>query len=433
MTVASEIKYQLGKDFAKKMDDEDPLKSFRDKFFMPKTKSGNEVIYFVGNSLGLQPKKAAVYVEEEMVAWRDLAIDGHLSGKHPWYPYHEFLTESTARLVGAKPVEVVVMNTLTVNLHLMLTSFYRPTTSEKGKISKNKIVVEAGAFPSDQYAVASHAKLHGFKPEDVILEWRPRSGENCLRMEDLEKMVRTEGDAIALILIGNVNYRTGQSFPLKEIAKLAHSKNIMFGVDLAHGAGNLDLQLHDDQVDFAVWCSYKFLNGGPGALGGCFVHEKHADDFARPRLEGWWGHDKANRFLMESKFRPMRGAEGWQLSNPPILPMATLRASMELFDEAGISNLRKKSVLLTGYFEFLLRSCKFSRMNIITSSQASERGCALSLDLGTEGKKVLEKLEEAGAKCDYREPGVLRISPVPMYSRFQDVFEFVELLKKYVN
>ena len=423
----TQIKFQLGKDFAKNLDQRDPLKSFRDKFFIPKTKSGKDVIYFVGNSLGLQPKKAAVFVAEELAAWRDLAIDGHLSGKHPWYPYHEFLTESTARLVGAKPVEVVVMNTLTVNLHLMLTSFYRPTNT------KNKILIEGGAFPSDQYAVASHAKLHGFRPEDVTIEWLPRAGESCLRMEDLRKLVESHGDTIALILLGNVNYRTGQSFPLKEIATLAHSKNIMFGVDLAHGAGNLELALHDDQVDFAVWCSYKFLNGGPGALGGCFVHEKHADDFTLPRLEGWWGHDKDNRFLMEPKFRPMRGAEGWQLSNPPILPMATLRASMELFDEAGIKELREKSVLLTAYFEFLLWSCKFSGMNIITPSNASERGSALSLEFGKEGRKILEKLEEAGAKCDFREPGVLRISPVAMYNRFQDVFEFVEILKQHVK
>lgn len=423
----TQTKFQLGQEFAKKMDEEDPLRKFRDKFYIPKTKSGKDVIYFVGNSLGLQPKKAAVFVDEELAAWRDLAIDGHLSGKHPWYPYHEFLTESTARLVGAKPVEVVVMNTLTVNLHLMLTSFYRPT-----KI-KNKILVEGGAFPSDQYAVASHAKLHGLRPEDVIVEWLPRAGESCLRMEDLRKLVDLHGDSIALILIGNVNYRTGQAFPLKEIATLAHSKKIIFGVDLAHGAGNLELKLHDDQVDFAVWCSYKFLNGGPGALGGCFVHEKHADDFTIPRLEGWWGHDKDNRFLMESKFRPMRGAEGWQISNPPILPMATLRASMELFDEAGIANLRAKSVKLTAYFEFLLRSCKFSGMNIITSSISGERGSALSLEFGKEGKKILEKLEESGTKCDYREPGVLRISPVAMYNRFQDVFEFVEILKQHVK
>jgi kynureninase len=419
--------FELGPEFSKKLDAADPLRSFRDRFYIPKTKSGKDVLYFVGNSLGLQPKSASVYVEEELSAWRDLAIDGHLSGKHPWYPYHEFLTESTARLVGAKPVEVVVMNTLTVNLHLMLTSFYRPTAK------KFKVLVEAGAFPSDQYAVASHAKLHGLNPADVVIEWRPREGESLLRMEDLERIVASEGDAIALILIGHVNYRTGQAFPLKEIAAMAHAKNIMFGVDLAHGAGNLELKLHDDHVDFAVWCSYKFLNGGPGALGGCFIHESHADDFSRPRLEGWWGHDKDKRFLMESTFRPMRGAEGWQLSNPPILPMATLRASMELFDEAGIGNLRKKSVLLTGYFEFLLKNCRFSQMKMVTSSQSHERGCAISVEFGAEGKRILERLDEEGAKCDYREPGVLRMSPVPMYSRFQDVFELVEIIKKYAK
>ena len=422
-----EARFELGVGFAKQMDSADPLKKFRSEFLFPKPKNGKEVLYFVGNSLGLQPKKARTYVEEVMRDWEVLGVEGHTVGKHPWYPYHEFLTETTARLVGAKPIEVVVMNTLTVNLHLMLTSFYRPTKK------KFKIVIEAGAFPSDQYAVASHAKLHGFDPKEAVLEWRPRANESVLNLEDLENLILSEGDSIALILLGNVNYRTGQAFPLKEIATLAHTKEIIFGVDLAHGAGNLELHLHEDKVDFAVWCSYKYLNAGPGGLGGCFVHEKYAQDFSRPRLEGWWGHDKKNRFLMEPDFRPMAGAEGWQLSNPPILPMATLRASMELFDEAGMAQLRKKSVLLTGYLEFLLSQEEFKTVKILTPSNPKERGCALSLDFGANAKSLMEKLSEAGVVCDYREPGVLRFAPVPLYNRFQDVYELCEILKKHVK
>jgi kynureninase len=423
----AEVNFETGKEFAIKMDKSDPLKKFRDQFLFPKQKDGREVLYFVGNSLGLQPKKAKTYVNEVLSDWENLGVEGHQAGKFPWYPYHEFLTESTARLVGAKPIEVVVMNTLTVNLHLMLTSFYRPDAK------RFKIVIEAGAFPSDQYAVASQAKLHGYSPKEAILEWRPRTQESLLRFEDLEDLIQTEGESIALILLGNVNYRTGQAFPLKEVATLAQTKGIILGVDLAHGAGNLELHLHNDQVDFAVWCSYKYLNGGPGALGGCFVHEKHAREFDRPRLEGWWGHDKKNRFLMEPEFRPMEGAEGWQLSNPPILPMATLRASMELFDEAGMHNLRMKSKLLTGYFEFLIKQSHFSEVKILTPTNPKERGCALSLEFGKSGKSLMEKLNQEGIKCDYREPGVLRFAPVPLYNSFQDVFELCEILKKYVK
>jgi len=422
-----EIYFELGPDCASGLDQSDSLKNFHAEFLFPKQKNGKNVLYFVGNSLGLQPKKARAYVEEVLVDWENLAVHGHTLAKHPWYPYHEFLTDSTARLVGAKPIEVVVMNTLTVNLHLMLTSFYRPTKK------KFKIVIESGAFPSDQYAVASHAKLHGFDPKTAILEWRPRTDQRILNLEDLEELIQSEGDSIALILLGNVNYLTGQAFPLKEIATLAHTKDIVFGVDLAHGAGNLELHLHDDGVDFAVWCSYKYLNAGPGALGGCFVHEKHAHDFARPRLEGWWGHDKKHRFLMEPVFRPMAGAEGWQLSNPPILPMATLRASMELFDAAGMHELRKKSVLLTRYFEFLLKNSGIQKMEIVTPSKAEDRGCSLSLDFGNAAKSIMVMLSDEGVLCDYREPGVLRFAPVPLYNRFQDVFELCEILKKNVE
>lgn len=419
-----QIAFALGEEFARKMDDADPLKSFRSEFHLPKTKEGREALYFVGNSLGLQPKQTRSYVEEVLNDWEKLAVEGHEKGKHPWYPYHEFLSESTARLVGAKPIEVVVMNTLTVNLHLMLISFYRPTAK------KYKIIIESGAFPSDQYAVASQAKLHGHDPKGAILEWQPREGEDLLHLEDLKKMVEDHSGEVALILLGNVNYRTGQAFPLKQISELAKKHGIVFGVDLAHGAGNLELKLHDDEVDFAVWCSYKFLNAGPGSLGGCFVHEKHARAFHLPRLEGWWGHDKVKRFLMEKEFSPMAGAEGWQLSNPPIFPMATLRASMEIFDRAGIGRLRIKSKLLTGYFEYLLKNSEIGDFKILTPSNPEERGCALSLMFGKQGKTMLQKLSQNGVKCDYREPGVLRFAPVPLYNSFLDVFELCENLKK---
>jgi kynureninase len=419
--------FELGGQCAEKLDQTDPIRKYRNQFYFPKKADGTEVLYFVGNSLGLQPKKARAYAEEVFTDWEKLAVEGHQVGKHPWYPYHEFLTESTARLVGAKPIEVVVMNTLTVNLHLMLTSFYRPTQK------KNKIIIESGAFPSDQYAVASHAKWHGYDPKEAILEWSPRPSEDRLYFEDLEKLMNDNQGEVALILLGNVNYRSGQAFPLREIAKLAQENEAHFGVDLAHGAGNLELKLHEDEVDFAVWCSYKYLNGGPGGLGGCFVHEKYAERFDWPRLEGWWGHDKTNRFLMEPQFSPMKGAEGWQLSNPPILPMATLRASMEIFDEVGMRKLRKKSEQLTGYFEFLLNNSELKGMRILTPSKVDERGSALSLAFGEGGKALMEKLNNDGVKCDYREPGVLRFAPVPLYNSFQDVFELCEILKKYVK
>lgn len=419
--------FELGEQCAEKLDQADPIKKYRNEFYLPRKSDGKVCLYFVGNSLGLQPKKARAYAEEVFSDWEKLAVEGHQAGKHPWYPYHEVLTESTARLVGAKPIEVVVMNTLTVNLHLMLTSFYRP------KHKQNKIIIESGAFPSDQYAVASHAKWHGYDPKEVVLEWSPRSNEDRLYYEDLEKLMSDNQGEVSLILLGNVNYRTGQAFPLQKIAKLAHENEAHLGVDLAHGAGNLELKLHEDKVDFAVWCSYKYLNGGPGALGGCFVHEKFSERFDLPRFEGWWGHDKVKRFLMEPQFSPMKGAEGWQLSNPPILPMATLRASMEIFDEVGMAMLRKKSEQLTGYFEFLLHNLNVKGLRILTPSKVDERGCALSLAFGQSGKSLMEKLNSEGVKCDYREPGVLRFAPVPLYNSFRDVFELGEILKKYVG
>ncbi|MEK6580678.1 MAG: kynureninase, partial [Bdellovibrionota bacterium] len=308
--------YENSEAFAALMDERDPLRSYRNLFHIPKTKTGEEFIYFSGNSLGLQPRKAREYVDQELMDWAELGVEGHLHARHPWLPYHEFLNEPTARLVGAKPIEVVVMNTLTVNLHLMMVSFYRP------KANRIKILIEKGAFPSDQYAVASQAQFHGYNPKDVILEISPREGESTLRTEDIVEAIKRDGKTIALVLLGQVNYLTGQAFELAPIAQAAYDQGALIGVDLAHGAGNLELQLHDWKIDFAVWCSYKYLNAGPGGLSGCFVHEKHSKDSTLPRFAGWWGHDKKVRFQMGSKFDPMPGAAGWQLSNPPILQLA---------------------------------------------------------------------------------------------------------------
>ena len=332
--------YESTEAFAKDLDAKDPLRGFRDEFHVPKAPNGEDCLYFVGNSLGLQPKKVKQYVEEELSDWAELGVKGHLHARHPWLPYHEFLTEPSARLVGAKPIEVVVMNSLTVNLHLMLVSFYRPTGD------RFKILTEAGAFPSDQYAVASQARFHGYSPNDAILKCSPRAGEAVLRTEDILKTIDRHGKSIALVLFGNVNYLTGQCLDMPLITKAAQAKGCLVGFDLAHGAGNLVFHLHDWNVDFAVWCSYKYLNSGPGGLAGCFVHERHcvgSKSTSLPRFEGWWGHSKETRFQMGPDFDPIPGAEAWQLSNPPILPMAALRASLELFDEAGMERLQRRA------------------------------------------------------------------------------------------
>lgn len=403
--------FQTAEDFAKREDAIDPLKGYRDRFHFPKVKNG-EPLYFVGNSLGLQPKKVAEYVSQEMGNWATLAIRGHLEGGTPWYSYHECLTDSTARLVGAKPSEVVVMNSLTVNLHLMLVSFYRPTKD------RFKIFIEAGAFPSDYYAVASQVKWHGLDPKEAIVE---------LKSDDIPAVIEREGKQLALVLLGDVNYLSGQAFDLEDIARACHEGGAVFGVDLAHGAGNLVLKLHDWQVDFAVWCSYKYLNAGPGAIAGCFVHESHAKDFDRPRLAGWWGHDKVERFKMEPAFKAMPGAEGWQVSNPPILQMAALRASMEIFDEVGMPAVRKKSDRLTGYLEFMLKERFGSRIRVVTPKS---RGSHLSFEVGPKGKALVTKLHERNVFCDFREPGILRVAPVALYNSFLDVYRFVNVLNE---
>ena len=408
--------------FAQQLDDEDPLKSFREEFYIPKTSGGKEFIYLAGNSLGLQPKRVKNLIDQELEDWAKLGVEGHLHARKPWLPYHENLTHSTARLVGAQPGEVVVMNTLSVNLHLMMVSFYRPDKK------RNCILIEGGAFPSDRYAVASQIRFHGLDPNECMLELFPRQGEATLREEDILEFIQKNGERISLILLGNVNYLTGQAFKIKTLTQAAHQNGCSIGFDLAHGAGNLELNLHEDGPDFAVWCGYKYLNSGPGALAGCFVHERHATR-SLPRFEGWWGQNKSNRFEMLHDFEPIAGAEGWQLSNPPIFQMAALMASMELFEKISEKRRLQKSRLLTAYLEFLLQQLPQERFRQITPSSPSERGAQLSLQIPHGAKEVLEKLAEKAVICDFREPDVLRAAPVAFYTRFEELFQFVEILK----
>jgi kynureninase len=416
--------FEASPDFAGEMDTTDPLKGSRENFFIPRDTSGLEVIYFTGNSLGLQPKTVRGHVEQELKDWETLAVEGHLNAKHPWLPYHEFLTAPMARLIGAMPIETVVMNSLTVNLHLMMVSFYRPNGT------RCRIMIEKGAFPSDQYAVTSQLGYHGLDARDNLIELTPREGESTLRTDDIVHAIEREGEQLALVLLGGVNYYTGQAFDMKTITDAGHNAGAVVGFDLAHAAGNLELKLHDWNVDFAVWCSYKYLNGGPGAVAGAFIHERHADAFDLPRFAGWWGHDKATRFLMGPEFHPIRGAEGWQISNPPILQMAALRASLELFDGVGMSALREKSVKLTGYLEFLLNEIRDDRISVITPPDPEQRGCQLSIRVRDADKSLFNAITERRVMADWREPDVIRVAPVPLYNSFTDVYRFAEILKE---
>jgi kynureninase len=417
------MKYQNTLAFAKQQDKEDALSHLRNLFHIPKDKDGNEWIYFTGNSLGLQPKSTKEYISQELEDWAKLGVEGHFEAKNPWLNYHELLTDKMAKIVGAKPIEVVVMNTLTTNLHLLMVSFYRPTKT------KYKIVIESDAFPSDRYAVQSQLKFHGFDDEDGVIEWKPRVGETLLNIEDLESIIKFEGDEVALLLIGGVNYYTGQFLDIKKITEIGHSKNCIVGIDLAHGAGNVQPNLHDSGVDFAAWCTYKYLNAGPGSLGGVFVHEKHAKNKDLPRFAGWWNHNKETRFNMRQPFDVMQGAEGWQLSNPPILSMAAIKASLDLFDEVGMDGLREKSEKLTGYFEFLINEIHSNDIKIITPKDPKERGCQLSIQVKNADKSLHKKLTENNIITDWREPNVIRCAPVPMYTSFEDVYRMVTILK----
>lgn len=415
--------FQLDLDYAKEQDQLDELAPYRNRFHIPKDKDGNDLIYLCGNSLGLQPKATKEYINQELKDWAELGVEGHVEAKNPWLPYHEFLADSTAKLVGAKPIEVVTMNTLTTNLHLMMVSFYQPT----GK--RYKILIESDAFPSDKYAVESQLRHHGYDARKGLILWKPRKGEELLRYDDLEDILTKQDEEIALIMIGGVNYYTGQYFDLKRITDLGHKYGCMVGFDCAHGAGNVALNLHDSGADFAVWCTYKYLNSGPGSLSGCFVHERHAHNKDLNRFTGWWSHNKQTRFNMRHEFDVLPGAEGWQLSNPPILSMAAIKASLDMFNEVGIEKLSRKSKKLTAYFEFLLNQLGQDTIRIITPKNPDERGCQLSIQVKNANKALHNQLTEAGVISDWREPDVIRCAPVPLYNSFEDVFRMVEKLK----
>ena len=417
----------LGIAYAKQLDKEDTVSHYREQFHIPKDKDGNNWLYFTGNSLGLQPKATQKYIQQELEDWANFGVEGHFEAKNPWMPYHEFLTESMAKIVGAKPIEVVIMNTLTTNLHLLMVSFYQPTKT------KYKIVIESDAFPSDRYAVQTQLDFHGFDANEGLIEWKPRPGEELLNIEDLETILEEQGDEIALLLIGGVNYYTGQYLDLKKIAQLGHAKNCMVGIDLAHGVGNIKPDLHNSGVDFAAWCTYKYLNSGPGSLGGLFVHEKHAHNKKLKRFAGWWSHNKATRFNMRQPLDVIPGAEGWQLSNPPILSMAAIKASLDMFNEVGMDALREKSERLTGYFEFLINELNNNKIKIITPSNPKERGCQLSIQVKDADKNLHKKLTEAHIITDWREPDVIRCAPVPLYNTFEDVYRMVDKLKAILN
>lgn len=419
--------YKLGLDYAKEQDLYDPLSHYRNQFHIPKDKDGNDWLYFTGNSLGLQPKKTQKYIQQELDDWANFGVEGHFEAKNPWMPYHEFLTDTMAKIVGAKPIEVVIMNTLTTNLHLLMVSFYQPTKT------KYKIVIESDAFPSDRYAVQTQLEFHDFDANEGLIEWKPREGEDLLRIADLEAILEEHGNDIAMLLIGGVNYYTGQYLDLKRIAELGHAKNCMVGIDLAHGVGNIKPQLHDSGVDFAAWCTYKYLNSGPGSLGGLFVHEKHANNKDLKRFAGWWSHNKSTRFNMRQPLDVIPGAEGWQLSNPPILSMAAIKASLDMFNEVGMDALRLKSEKLTGYFEFLLNEINNDKITIITPSNPDERGCQLSIQVKNADKQLHQKLTDAHIITDWREPDVIRCAPVPFYNSFEDVYHMVEKLKTILN
>lgn len=414
--------YQATAAFAANLDATDELKDYRNRFHIPSA-NGKSLIYFCGNSLGLQPKSTRAYLEQELTDWQNLGVEGHLHAKNPWLYYHHFLTDATARLVGAKPIEVVVMNSLTVNLNLLMISFYRPTAK------RNKIMMEYMAFPSDQYAVENQVKFHGYNPNDAIIELMPREGENSIRTTDILAKIDEHKDELALIMIGGVNYYTGQLFDMATIT--SHAKNcssdIVVGYDLAHATGNVKMELHDWNVDFATWCSYKYLNSGPGGTSGVFVHEKHAENNLLPRLSGWWGNDESTRFKMQKGFIPQQGAAGWQMSNAQVLSMAAHRASLAIFDEVGMDKLIAKSKLLTGYLEFLLLNGKRKDFKIITPEDVAQRGCQLSIVMNENGKKTFDALTQNGVIADWREPDVIRVAPVPLYNTFEDVYRFAEI------
>ncbi len=417
--------FQNTREFAKQLDAQDELSHYRDEFIFPKV-NGKQVIYFTGNSLGLQPKRTKAYVDEVMNDWANLAVEGHFYADKPWWDYHERFCQPLSELVGAKPSEVGVMNTLTVNLHLLLVSFYKPTPK------KYKIICEEKAFPSDQYMFQSQVHFHGLKPEDAIVEIKRREGEHNIRLEDVLAKIDEVGDELALVLIGGVNYYTGQVFDIKTITEAGHKYGAYVGWDLAHAAGNIELKLNEWKVDFAAWCSYKYMNSGPGNASGYFVHEAHHNDLDLPRFAGWWGHNKERRFLMEPHFDPARSADGWQISNLPILSLAPYLASVDMFAEVGMQKLIKKRDLITAYLEYILHEIDkevASTFEIITPSNLQERACQLSVFLHGEGRSLFDYLMKNGVITDWREPNVIRLAPVPLYTSFEDMYEFGQVLK----
>ena len=414
------MKFKNTFSFASNLDVNDKLKNYRSQFYIPLQKNGTEHIYLCGNSLGLQPKITRKYLDQELNDWASLGVEGHFHAKNPWLPYHEYLTESYSKIVGAKKTEVIAMNTLTVNLHLMMVTFYRPTSK------RYKILIEADAFPSDIYAVESQINFHGYNVDDALIKLKPRNGDSVITTDDIEKLLNEEGDEIALIMLGGVNYYTGQVFDFKKITDLGHKKGIKVGFDLAHAAGNIKLELHSWKVDFAVWCSYKYLNSGPGSVAGAYIHSRHHDTNLL-RFSGWWGHNKDDRFKMPDKFNPIKSAEGWQLSNPPILSLAAIRASLSIFDEVGMNALVLKSQKLTNYLIFLLETIDSNRINIITPKK---RGCQVSIRVNNGNKILFDAITKKGVIADWREPDVIRVAPVPLYNSFTDVFNFYTILKE---
>ncbi len=421
------MEYKATKEFAKEMDHNDPLEKYRNSFHFPKHSSGEEAIYLCGNSLGLQPKSAKKHIEAVLDDWRNLGVKGHFEGENPFATYHEGLGEKMARIVGAQKNEVVAMNSLTVNLHFMMVSFYKPTKK------RYKILIEKNAFPSDQYAVKSQIEFHGFDVEKGLIEVEPREGEDLIRTEDIIDLINKKGEEIALIMIGGLNYYTGQAFEMERITQAGHKLGCIVGFDLAHGAGNLELHLHDWDVDFAVWCTYKYMNSGPGGIAGCFVHERHIKRKDLPRFAGWWGHDKATRFLMDDTFVPIQSAEGWQMSNETVLSMAALKASLEIFDEVGMKALIKKSRLLTAYLAYLIDTMDTDRIQIISPKKPESRGAQLSIRVVNSDRSLFKTISDKGVIADWREPDVIRIAPAPLYNNFSDVFSFVQILKEALN
>jgi kynureninase len=411
--------------FAKDLDKNDPLKHFREQFYIPVI-NGKECIYFTGNSLGLQPKTTQDYVMNELEDWANFGVEGHFHAANPWLSYHEIFPKQLSQIIGALPEEIVVMNQLTVNLHLLMTSFYRPTKE------RYKIICEAKAFPSDQYAMESQVKLHGLNADEAIIEVHPREGEHPIRTEDILSTIKEHGSTIAVVLFGGVNYYSGQVFEMEKIAKAAHGVGAYCGFDLAHAIGNVALKMHDWNVDFACWCSYKYLNSGPGGVAGAYIHQKHIGNKSLQRLAGWWGHDKENRFKMEKGFNPIETAEGWQLSNAPVLSMAAHKASLDIFEDAGMENLLPKAKMLSDYLLFILDEINSSLdkkiIEIITPR--NDKGCQVSILMLEKGKEVFEALKQNGVIADWREPNVIRVAPVPLYNSFEDVFRFGEIVKQ---